>query len=84
VSGPPLKVTVYSRPGCHLCEEALGQIRGLASGGAAFTLEVVDIEADDELMKRYLERIPVVEAGGEVVSELAFDPEALRSRLEIA
>ncbi len=84
MSGPPPKVTVYSRPDCHLCEEALEQIRGLASDGAVFTVEVVDIERDDELLKRYLERIPVVKTGGEVVSELVFDREALRSRLEIA
>lgn len=84
MSGLPPKVTVYSRPDCHLCDEALGQIRELASDGPPFTLEVIDIEKDDELMKRYLERIPVVETGGEVVSELVFEPEALLSRLEIA
>jgi glutaredoxin len=77
-------VVVYSRPGCHLCEEAIDQIRAMAADRPGLELEVIDIERDDDLMKRYLERIPVVETGGEVVSELVFDPALLRSRLRIA
>jgi glutaredoxin len=84
VSGSRARVTVYSRPGCHLCDEALELIRGIDPMGLAFDLEVIDIESDDELMKRYLERIPVVEVRGEVVSELVFDLEPLRARLGIA
>jgi glutaredoxin len=84
VSGGPIRVTVYSRPGCHLCDEALERILGIAAEGPAFEVEVIDIEGDDDLMKRYLERIPVVEAGGQVVSELVFDPAPLRARLGIA
>jgi hypothetical protein len=81
VSGGGPAVTVYCRPGCHLCEEALDQIRGIAADGVGFELLVVDIESDDELMKRYLERIPVVELEGDIVSELVFDARALLSRL---
>jgi glutaredoxin len=77
-------VTVFGRPDCHLCEEALDQIRAIAEGGTGFDLEVIDIESDDDLMKRHLERIPVVEVEGEVVSELVFDPALLRARLGIA
>jgi len=83
VSGEPVRVTVYSRPGCHLCDEALVRIHAIAAEGAEFELEVIDIEHDDDLMKRYLERIPVVKAGSEVVSELVFDPSLLRARLGI-
>lgn len=83
MSGGPARVTVYSRPGCHLCDEALDQIHAIAAEGAEFELEVIDIEHDDDLMKRYLERIPVVKAGNEVVSELVFDPSLLRARLGI-
>jgi glutaredoxin len=77
-------VTVYSRPGCHLCDEAVERIREMASQGAPIDLEIVDIDRDDELTKRYLERIPVVELGGELISELVFDDEKMRSRLGIA
>ena len=39
-------------------------------------LSEVDIEADDTLLRRYLERIPVVEVQGMTVSELSFDRDA--------
>ena len=79
-----MKVTVYSRPGCHLCDEAVGQIEAIATGLNRIEIEVIDIESDDRLLRMYLERIPVVEVGGEVVSELLFDPARLRSVLGTA
>jgi len=79
-----LKVTVYSRPDCHLCDEAIEQIEAIAADRQGTDIEVVDIESDDRLLRMYLERIPVVVAGGEVVSELLFDPARLRSVLETA
>jgi glutaredoxin len=75
-------VTVYSRPGCHLCEEALTAIVSLHAEGYRFELREVDVEGDEALLKRMLERIPVVEMDGEEVSELIFDPAELRARLD--
>jgi c-di-GMP-related signal transduction protein len=75
-------VVVYSRSGCHLCEEAIAQIIGLHEEGYRFGLHEVDIESDDLLLRRYLERIPVVEVDGIEVSELILDREALRARLD--
>ena len=66
-------VTVYSRPGCHLCEEALDEIVALHGEGYRFELLEVDIESDELLLRRMLERIPVVEVDGVVVSELSLD-----------
>ena len=79
-----MKIVVYGRPDCHLCDEALDQIAALASGAEGVEVESVDIERDDGLMRAYLERIPVVVVDGETVSELVFDPAPLRSRLGIA
>jgi Glutaredoxin-like domain (DUF836). len=53
----------------------------LLAEGVSFELEEVDIDSDDELLKRYLERIPVVELNGEVVSELWLDADGLRARI---
>jgi hypothetical protein len=75
-------VTVYSRPGCHLCEEALERIVALHGEGHRFKLLEVDIEGDDLLLRRMLEKIPVVEVDGVVVSELNLDANALRARLD--
>ena len=70
------EVVLYGREGCHLCDEAREQIRG-------FGVEPreVEIDADEELFKAMLERIPVVEVDGRVVSELAFDRDAFSAAL---
>jgi glutaredoxin len=75
-------VVVYSRPGCHLCEEAISQIVALHAEGYRFELHEVDIESHDLLLRRYLERIPVVEVDGAEVSELILDRDAVRAKLD--
>ena len=56
-------VIVYSRPGCHLCDEAKDAIHG--SGiSSLFTFEEVNIESDPELLKKYKYDIPVVTIDG--------------------
>jgi glutaredoxin len=75
-------VVVYSRPGCHLCEEAIAQIVALHEEGYRFELREVDIESHDLLLRRHLERIPVVEVDGIEVSELILDRDALKARLD--
>jgi hypothetical protein len=75
------KVKLYARPDCHLCDEARAELEALLASGARFELEEVDIESDDELLRAYLERIPVVELDGSVISELGLDEEGLRARL---
>lgn len=76
------EVVVYGRPGCHLCEEALAAIVALHAEGYRFELREVDIESDELLLRRLLERIPVVEVDGELVSELLLDEASLRARLD--
>jgi Glutaredoxin-like domain (DUF836) len=75
-------VVVYSRPGCHLCEEAIAAIVALHGEGYRFALHEIDIESDDLLLRRHLERIPVVEVDGTVVSELVLDRNDLRAKLD--
>ena len=76
------EIVVYSRPGCHLCEEAIAKIVALHEEGYRFSLHEIDIESDDLLLRRHLERIPVVEVDGVVASELILDEAALRGRLD--
>jgi glutaredoxin len=75
-------VVVYSRPGCHLCEEAIEVLVALRDEGYCFELQEVDIESEELLLRRLLERIPVVEIDGVVVSELILDEAAVRARLD--
>jgi glutaredoxin len=75
-------VTLYTRPGCHLCDEAREGIVELRGEAPPFELREVNIDDDDELHARYLERIPVVEVDGEVVSELHLDGDRLLASLD--
>jgi glutaredoxin len=76
------RVVLYARPDCHLCDEARTGLERLRGDGLDFALEEIDIDADDDLHRRFLERIPVVELDGEIVSELFLDADGLRSRLD--
>jgi hypothetical protein len=79
---PSPLVRLYRRPDCHLCDDAREGLLELRSDGFDFRLEEIDIEGDEGLHARYLERIPVVEVDGEVISELFLDSDGLRSRLD--
>ncbi len=76
------RVLVYSRPECHLCAEAIEAIAAMHRDDRRFELIEVDVESDETLLRRMLERIPVVEIDGEVVSELVLDAAAVRTRLD--
>ena len=78
----PPRVVLYARPDCHLCDQARTGLERLRGDGLDFELNEVDIEGDEELHRRFLERIPVVELDGEIVSELFLDAEGLRARLD--
>ncbi len=81
-AGGTPRVLVYSRPGCHLCEEAIAALVALHTEGYRFELHEIDIESDDLLLRRHLERIPVVEVDGIVASELLLDEASVRARLD--
>jgi len=71
------RLVLYGRPGCHLCDDARQVLDGVGEPYAE-----VDIERDDALLARYLERIPVITVDGEEAFELFVDERALRARLQ--
>ncbi len=76
------QVTLYGRPECHLCDDARAVLERVRAD-TPFDLRERDIEAHDELFRRYLERIPVVAIDGEEAFELFVDEAELRRRLAI-
>ena len=74
-------LSVYVRPGCHLCDDALAVISRLGEAHR-FSLQVVDIEGDPVLHARYLERIPVIALDGEELYDFFVDEDDLRRRLD--
>ena len=57
------RVTLYSRPGCHLCEAARESVDRVASA-LGLEWEDVDVDTDPELARRHAEEIPVVLVDG--------------------
>jgi glutaredoxin len=80
MSRPVPHVIVYGRSGCCLCEEALEALARV-SERVSFTLEQRDIEADERLLVKYLERIPVIVIDGREAFELIVDETALEGAL---
>jgi glutaredoxin len=74
-------VTVYSKPDCHLCEEAMRVLERLRRE-LQFHLEEIDITADEALHRAYFERIPVVALGGQELFEYHVSEQLMRERLE--
>ena len=73
-------VTLYTRPGCHLCDDARAALLRVQER-TPFTLAEVDIETDDALHEAYLERIPVIHLDGEHLFDFFVDEAALTARL---
>jgi glutaredoxin len=74
-------VTVYSKPDCHLCVDAMAALRRLQAE-LGFALEERDITSDEGLLRAYFERIPVVTLDGEELFDFFVEETILRERLE--
>jgi glutaredoxin len=75
------QVVVYSKPGCHLCADAMDVLAGLRAE-FGFELSERDITAEEALHRAYFERIPVIVVDGAELSEHFVDERALRELLE--
>lgn len=82
-SAHPLEVTVYSRPGCHLCDEAKAVMRPMLVEFGC-TLREVNIDLDGELAEIYSWDIPVIFLGHRKVAKHRLDPRQFRRQLEEA
>jgi glutaredoxin len=78
-----IQVIIYSRPGCHLCEEAREAILN-AHCEEAYALKEVNIENDPELLARYKDDIPVITFDGVEVFRHRVASEEFRRRILIS
>jgi glutaredoxin len=77
----PPHVVLFSRPGCCLCQDAREVVERVAAE-RTFTFQERDIERDEDLLRAYLERIPVVTIDGVEAFELFVDAGELADRLD--
>ena len=74
-------LTLYGKPGCHLCHEARDAVKRVLLE-RKLALEEIDITLDPALFARYGERIPVLELDGEILFEFVVDEDLLQERLD--
>jgi len=74
-------VTVYSRHGCHLCEDAVKTLEGMREE-LAFEIEIIYIDGNSELEKLYGNEVPVIHIDGLHHDFYKVDPLRFRSSLE--
>jgi glutaredoxin len=75
------KVIIYSRPGCHLCEEAKAAMRA-AGCEDLYSLDEANIENDPELLALYKHDIPVITFNGVEEFRHRVSPQEFRRRLQ--
>jgi glutaredoxin len=75
-----MTLTLYTKPDCHLCDEALKTLREVCAE-LPFKLLVRDITTEEALHRAYFERIPVVDLDGEELFEYFVDAETLMETL---
>ena len=73
-------VVIYSRPGCHLCDEAKQTIEA-AGCEDEYTLEEINIESDPNLLRRYQYDIPVLTIDGVETFRHRLTADAFRARV---
>ncbi len=75
------RVTLYTKPGCHLCDQALSVLMRVQER-QPFALEEIDILKDPALLAEYGEQIPVVTLDGKFLFEYTVDEDRLRQLLK--
>ena len=73
-------VEIFSKPGCHLCQEAKALLQELQASHS-FLLREVDISTRADLLERYAEEIPVVFINGRKAFKYRVDPKQFVRRL---
>ena len=74
-------ITIYSRQGCHLCNDAQKTLESMREE-LNFEIEVIDIDKDAELIKLYSDQVPVIHIDGIHHDFYKVDPLRFRSSLE--
>jgi glutaredoxin len=75
-----ITVTLYTRAGCHLCDDAK-EVLDAVRAEEPFALEVVDIDGDPALRALYTDEVPVVAVAGRKAFKYRLTAQDLRARL---
>ena len=77
-----IALTIYSRPGCHLCDEMKAVVERVAHAATpSATIDVIDISSDPDLESRYGLEIPVLMVNGKKAAKYRVSEEELARML---
>ena len=82
------ELTLITRQGCHLCEEAANDLATVVAMFSAlnpdkpYVVEVLDVDSDSSLKERYSEEVPVLLLNGEQIAFFRIDVDRVLARLE--
>jgi hypothetical protein len=76
----PIRLRLYSRPGCHLCDQMRREVDELLADRRR-EWEVVDVDGDPDLIRRYGETLPVLLVNGRMFARVRLPRLAQRLRL---
>ncbi len=84
-----IQLTLFTKPGCHLCEEAKTAVGSVIEGFASehdaeISLTEVNILEDPQSIEKYSEEIPVLQINGQTHAYWRIDSERLKSALLLA
>jgi glutaredoxin len=77
-----MRLTIYSKPGCHLCEEMKATVALVLKDRPALVVEEIDISLDPSLMASYEAEIPVLMIDGKKAAKYRISEQELRQRLD--
>jgi glutaredoxin len=77
-----VKVTLFTKQDCGLCEKAEHILQNYQRS-MGFALEIIDIEGEEAVYRRYWHRVPVVLADGKEVAEAPIDAAQLKAALTV-
>jgi glutaredoxin len=77
-----VRLTIYSKPGCHLCDDMKALVQRVIDGQPDVTLSEIDISTDRELLDRYGLEIPVLAIDGTKAAKYRVSEEDLKRMLQ--
>jgi hypothetical protein len=75
-----MRFSLYSRPGCGLCEEMLSELAALPAA-CGIPIEVIDVDLNPAMQARYGHKVPVLLFAGELVCHGRLDPQEVDKTL---
>jgi thiol-disulfide isomerase/thioredoxin len=79
-----VRLTIYSKPGCHLCDEMKSLVHRVVAqhSNEPITVDEIDISSDPDLLDRYGLEIPVLLIDGKKAAKYRVSEEALRRMID--